>query len=86
MRGRNLVTRLPRRRRAGGGMEAFDRLPPVLRGWIAGAALPWSAQSVARIWTRALRETRSEAAALARLEAVQAATLRRDRAGGAPPP
>lgn len=85
MRGRNLVTRLPRRRRSGDGMAAFDGLPPVLRGWIAGAALPWSAESVARIWTRALRETRSEAAALARLEAVQAATLRKDRAGLPPP-
>ncbi|MDF2141327.1 DUF6525 family protein [Paenirhodobacter sp. CAU 1674] len=76
---RNLATRLPTRTRAA-PMAAFDRLPAPARAWVAQAVLPWSAASVGRIWTRALRETGSEAAAVARLAAAEAATLARERA------
>ncbi len=81
MRPGNLNTALPRARRAVDPMAAFDRLPPVLRGWLAHAALPWSARSAARAWARALRECGGDTrAALARLDRIEAATLARDRA------
>lgn len=59
-------------------MAAFDTLPPAARFWVAQAVLPWSAHSVRRIWRRALRETGSEAQALARLRRAEAMTLRRE--------
>lgn len=72
---RNLAS--PRARwRRGPPMAAHDRLPPTLRRWLIHAALPWSARSALRLWQRALRETGSESAALARLAAAEAATLR----------
>lgn len=76
---RNLRTTLRTRTAS---MADFDRLPPPLRAWLAAAALPWSARSASRIWHKALRETRSEQAALARLHAVEAQSLRRDRLTG----
>jgi hypothetical protein len=76
---RNL--RSPRARpRAVAPMAAHDRLPPELRVWVAGAALPWSAASVLKIWQRALRDTGSAAAARARLDAAEARTLAREAA------
>ena len=78
---RNLSTALPQRWRPG-GMAAFDRLPPPLRAWLAQAALPWSPASALRIW----RAAPDPAAALARLAAVEAATLARDRPGAVPRP
>ena len=79
MRGRNLVSRLTRRR--GGGMEAFDRLPPDLRAWLHGAALPWSAASARRQWLRALAAARGDsAAACAVLSRIEARLLARDAA------
>ena len=75
----NLRTGLARRRRAADPMAEFDQLPPVLRGWLAEAALPWSARSVRRVYTRALAENGGdEAAALARLSAVEQQRLTRD--------
>ena len=65
--------------RAGNPMAAHDRLPPDLRAWMINAALPWSASSALRLWTRALRETGCRDAALARLEAAEKRTLARDR-------
>ncbi len=44
------------------------------------AALPWSAESALRLWTRALRETGCRQAALARLEAAERRSLAQDRA------
>ncbi len=55
-------------------MARFDTLPPPLRAWLAAAALPWSATSALRIWNAA----ECPAAALARLQAAEHATLRRD--------
>jgi Family of unknown function (DUF6525) len=56
-------------------MAAYDRLPPDLRAFLAGAALPWSPRSVLKVWRRALRRTGDRQAALARLKAVEAGTL-----------
>lgn len=75
---RNLSTGLKSRRSAN-PMRDYDRLPPVLRHWLAGAALPWSARSVHRAWTRALRASGGcEQTALARLDAAEARLLARD--------
>ena len=61
-------------------MAAYDRLPRDLRLWLAGAALPWSAVSVLRLWQRALRETGCPEAARARLTRAEAQTLAREAA------
>ncbi len=78
--GRNLRTGLRRRAREA-PMAAYDRLPPDLRRWLAGAALPWSAASALRLWQRALRECGDTQGALARLDRAERATLARDRIG-----
>ncbi|MBK5928417.1 hypothetical protein CCR87_13925 [Rhodobaculum claviforme] len=59
-------------------MRAFDRLPPDLRAWLHGAALPWSPRSALRLWRRALADTGDPAAARARMDAAEARTLARD--------
>lgn len=61
-------------------MSAHDALPAPLRRWLAEAALPWSIQSAKRAWANALRKHHCEAAALAYLSHVEAATLRREAA------
>lgn len=76
----NLVTSLRRRARATPPMAAHDRLPPEVRLWVAQAALPWSAASVARLWQKALREAESPESALARLTRAEARMLARDAA------
>lgn len=48
---RNLATSL-RCRTGNGAMDRYDRLPRELRQWVAGAALPWSARSVLKLWDR----------------------------------
>ena len=77
----NLCSALSRRRKARSArdpMAEFDRLPADLRRWLAGAALPWSPRSAHRAWLRALSEAASPQEALARLDALQTARLRRD--------
>ena len=70
---------LARRRRRTSPMEAFDRLPPSLRGWLREAALPWSPRSALRAWKAALRTHHGdETAACLRLSRIEAAQLRRD--------
>ena len=76
--GRNLNSSLRRRRRMGSAMKAYDELPPSLRRWLAGAALPWSPHSARAIWIRA-GGRRDPEAALRRLSEVEQAMLRRDR-------
>ncbi|PYE85982.1 DUF6525 family protein [Pseudoroseicyclus aestuarii] len=77
---------LPRRRRSAPPMEAFDRLPPALRRWLAQAALPWSPASARRAWRAALGRTGGcEIAACEELSRIEAAQLRRN-AGPAPAP
>lgn len=80
----NLASSLSRRRRtrpARDPMAEFDRLPPALRRWLATAALPWSPASARRAWARAMAKARSPQEALAHLDSLQAARLRRDRTG-----
>ncbi len=75
----NLRTSLRRRLRHGTPMAAFDRLPPVLRRWLAEAALPWSPRSVSRSWARALQHCGGDVgAALARLDTLERALIARD--------
>ncbi len=59
-------------------MAAYDRLPRDLRLWLAGAALPWSAASVLRLWQKSLRESGCTIEAQARLSAAEATTLARE--------
>ena len=74
---RNLTS--PRARwRLRNAMAAHDELPAPLRAWATQAALPWSATSLRKLWTRALRETGCAEAALARLSAAERTTLRRE--------
>lgn len=74
---RNLSSSLRRRRRAGDPMQAYDALPAPLRGWLAGACLPWSPASALRLWIKA-GGARDPAGAAARLDAAEQAMLRRD--------
>jgi hypothetical protein len=48
-------------------MAQYDRLPPALRSWMAGAVLPWSAQSCLKIWDSEMSRRGSTQAALDRL-------------------
>lgn len=59
-------------------MAAHDALPAPARGWAARAALPWSAASVARAWSRAMAATGNAEAALARLSATERRMLARE--------
>lgn len=84
---RNLATSLRQHRRRGRPMDDFDRLPPGLRRWLAGAALPWSPHSALRLWNRLHRETGGDTVAvLSRLDQAQARLLARDRLGIPPGP
>lgn len=77
--GRNLgQTRLRRRRRNEDPMRDFDRLPAILRSWLAGAALPWRPRSVLRAYNRALSQCGEPDLALAELDRLQAARLQQD--------
>ncbi|WP_298428919.1 DUF6525 family protein [uncultured Jannaschia sp.] len=60
-------------------MDDFDALPPVLRGWLATARLPWSPASARRAWRRALVKSfwRTDAA-LARMDALEEDRLAQD--------
>lgn len=78
MANRNCATSLKRRPR-GDPMQAYDALPPEVRHWMAGAVLPWSAQSVRRAWLRAIKAARGDRqAARAALDAIEKRRLERD--------
>lgn len=78
-RSSNQRSTLKRRSRPGDPMAAYDRLPPELRLWLAGAVLPWSARSVLRLWHRALSDCGEDRErALGHLSRIEAARLRRD--------
>ncbi len=70
---------LPRKRRAGNPMVAFDNLPAPLRRWLSEAALPWSPASARRIWSRSRALGLSAEDALQALSQAEARTLDRDR-------
>ncbi|PLS21289.1 DUF6525 family protein [Neptunicoccus cionae] len=77
---RNLgATTLRRRRRTVDPMAAYDALPPALRRWIAGAALPWSPASCRRVWMAARAKGASDTEALARLDRAERNMLARDQ-------
>ena len=60
-------------------MAAYDRLPPALRRWLAGAALPWSPSSARRAWRRAMwKALGRERVALTIMDALEAERLARD--------
>jgi hypothetical protein len=74
---RNLTS--PRARwRQTNPMRDHDALPAPLRQWAAQAALPWSAQSLRRLWIKSLAATGCPDAALTRLQRAEAATLARE--------
>ena len=76
---RNLNTSLKRRRRPQRPMDAYDRLPSEIRAWLREAHLPWSAQSVLKLWTKALRAHEGDRdAALRYLTACEARKLKKD--------
>ena len=77
MRRGNDTCSLPRRRRAGNPMAEYDRLPPDLRRWLNGAALPWSPRSCRSIWMKVKQDGGTDRQAIARLAAVEAAMLKR---------
>ncbi|WP_134682396.1 DUF6525 family protein [Paracoccus ravus] len=62
---RNLSTSL-RCRSTARPMEDYDRLPPELSRWVSTAALPWSAKSVLRLWSRLHRETGGDTSGMIR--------------------
>lgn len=59
-------------------MRDFDQLPPLLRGWLRQAALPWRPQSVLQAYNRALAKNSDPQAAIAELDRIQACQLARD--------
>ncbi|GAB5446264.1 DUF6525 family protein [Gymnodinialimonas sp.] len=77
-------TRLRKRRRAEDPMREYDRLPPILRSWLAEAALPWRTRSVRRAYERALSKSGDPEDALAELERLQAQRLAKDAVSGVP--
>ena len=82
MRRRNAQSSLPRTRRGRGAnpMSVYDRLPSELRCWLALAALPWCPRAVHRAARKALVAAGGNtAAALARLDVIEARLLARDR-------
>ena len=74
MRGGNRgAVMLPRRRRRGDPMRAYDALPPALRRWMAAAVLPWSPASCLAIW----RQAANAEEALSRLDQAERGMLAR---------
>ncbi|MEM9228084.1 MAG: DUF6525 family protein [Pseudomonadota bacterium] len=69
---------LPRKRRSGDPMAAFDDLPSALRHWLSEAALPWSPASVRRIWAKSLDQGLTPEETLATLTQAEVRTLARD--------
>ncbi len=60
-------------------LSEFDQLPRELRFWLTEAKLPWSARSVTRLWSKALRQTGGDRqAAVKFLSDVERRTLKKD--------
>ena len=72
------ATSLPRRRRSGDPMLAFDSLPAPLRQWLAHAARPWSPASCRKIWLEGRQRGESAEDLIARLQRAEAKTLARE--------
>ncbi len=41
-------------------MLGYDLLPPDVRQWLSSAVLPWSAASVRRAWSKALKSAQGD--------------------------
>ncbi len=78
MRGNLGQTTLRKKRRASDPMRDYDRLPPLVRQWLANAALPWRPQSALKAFDRALARTGDPDHALRELDRLQANQLARD--------
>ncbi len=63
-------------------MRDFDKLPPVLRTWVANAVLPWRPQSVRAAYDRALLRTGDPQCALHELDRLQAKQLAKEAHAG----
>ncbi|QQA42461.1 DUF6525 family protein [Pelagovum pacificum] len=59
-------------------MREFDRLPPELRTWLAGAMLPWRPRSVRRAFDRAIARTRDTSSALRELDLLEERLIAKD--------
>ncbi|UWR21282.1 DUF6525 family protein [Sulfitobacter sp. S190] len=70
---------LRRKRRNSHPMDTYDGLPQPVRQWVAQAALPWSPNSVRRIWSKSRAKGLSHDEALHTLTQAEARTLARDR-------
>lgn len=70
---------LRRKQRATDPMTAFDGLPAPLRQWLTEAVLPWSPNSVQRIWSKSRAKGLSPEDALNALTQAEAKTLARDQ-------
>lgn len=61
-------------------MADYDALPAEVRHWLAEAALPWSPQSVRKLWQKALRQTGGQTeAALAFLTSCETRAIKKTR-------
>ena len=60
-------------------MRSYDALPRPLRMWLSQAALPWSPQSVQRIWDKSRRSGKSEDDILRALTELEGRNLAKDR-------
>ncbi|WP_296639849.1 DUF6525 family protein [Roseinatronobacter sp.] len=80
MSARNRRTNLRAKIRTRDPMQDFDCLPPELRNWLAGAALPWRPGSVQKVFARALARTGDTGRALAQLDAAERKLVARDAA------
>ncbi len=68
----------PRARDRARVMAEYDRLPPALREWLAGARMQWSPASARRAWRGALwRALGRTAAAKARMDAIEVERIAR---------
>lgn len=80
MSNRNRRTHLRAKARTRDPMQDYDRLPPELRAWLAGAALPWRPGSVQKLFARAIARTGDRARALAELDSAERRLVARDAA------
>ena len=59
-------------------MREFDRLPPELRRWMAGAALPWRAKTVLAAYDKAMAKTGNPKDAISALDDIQSKLVAKD--------
>lgn len=72
------TTSLKLKRRQNDAMREYDRLPPLLRKWLADAVMPWRPGSVRRAYLSALRRTQNPNLALCELDRLEARLVAKD--------